>query len=166
VKELFQGRRFGFAPRPALAFIAVGIGIGVTLADLMAWFAWGSTSTNGFVIVAYWLTVATAVVCAIAMLAAIAEYVDTPAEERGLARLDLVAALVALILYGGSALIRSTDIAAAAAAPAPFLVAVAGLVVLLADASVSANLYSEREWEEPEDEPRERRLPRRRAVTR
>ena len=127
MKELFQGRRFGFAPRPALAFIAVGIGIGVTLADLMAWFAWGSTSTNGFVIVAYWLTIATAVVCAIAMLAAIA---------------------------------------AAAAAPAPFLVAVAGLVVLLADASVAANLYSEREWEEPEDEPRERRLPRRRAVTR
>ena len=167
VKELLQGRRFGFAPRPAIGFIAVGLGVGVTLTDLMAWFAWGTRATNGYVIAAYWLAIATAVVCAIRVLAAIAEYVDTPDEERSLARLDLVAAIVALIVYGGSAAIRATSLSAAAAEPAPFLLAIAGLIVLLVDAAVAANLYSERGWEELDDEPaRERRAPRRRAAAR
>ena len=167
MKELLQGRRFGFAPRPAIGFIAVGLGIGVTLTDLMAWFAWGTTSTNGYVIVSFWLAIATAVFCALAVLAAIAEYVDTPDEERSLARLDLVAAIVALIVYGGSAVVRSTGLSGAAAEPAPFLLAIAGLIVLLVDAAVAANLYSEREWEELDDEPlRERRAPRRRLASR
>jgi hypothetical protein len=165
LKELFQGRRFGFAPRPAFAFMGVGTGIAATLTDLMAWFAWGSNNTNGFVVVSYWLVIATAVFAAVAVLAAIAEYFDTPEDERGLARLDLVAAIVALILYIGSAVVRATELTAAAASPAPFLLAIAGLVVLLVDAAVAGNLYSAREWEEIEDEPRERH-PRRRTASR
>src|SRR3989442_4061190 len=62
MKELFQGRRFGFAPRPILAFLAVGLAIGVTIVDLMAYFAWGSRETNGYVVVAYWLAIGTAIV--------------------------------------------------------------------------------------------------------
>src|SRR2546425_2312381 len=62
MKELFQGRRFGFAPRPVLAFLAVGLAIGVTIVDLMAYFAWGSRETNGYVVVAYWLAIGTAIV--------------------------------------------------------------------------------------------------------
>src|SRR2546425_9829133 len=62
MKELFQGRRFGFAPRPVLAFLAVGLAIGVTLVDLMAYFAWGSRETNGYVVVAYWLAIGTTIV--------------------------------------------------------------------------------------------------------
>src|SRR2546428_5459490 len=62
MRELFQGRRFGFAPRPILAFLAVGLAIGVTLVDLMAYFAWGSRETNGYVVVAYWLAIGTTIV--------------------------------------------------------------------------------------------------------
>src|SRR2546430_14163796 len=103
VKELLQGRRFGFAPRPAIGFIAVGLGVGVTLTDLMAWFAWGTTATNGYVIASYWLAIATAVMCAIGVLAAIAGGGDTPNEGRSPSRLDLVAGIVALIVYGRTA---------------------------------------------------------------
>ena len=166
MKELLQGRRFGFAPRPAIGFVAVGVAIAVTLTDLMAWFGWGSTETNGFVVVAYFLAAAVAILCVIALLCAVAEYVDTPDDERGLARLDIVATIVALILYGGSAAIRGTDINAAAPPPAPFLLTVAGLVVLLADAAVAANLFSAREWEELEEETLRERHPRRRAASR
>ena len=167
MKELLQGRRFGFAPRAALAFVALGLGIAVTLSDLMAWFGWGSRTTNGYVIVAYWLAIGAAVVCAIAALAAIAEYVDTPDEERGLARLDLVAAIIATILYGGSAVVRAADLLAAAVPPAPFLLAIAALLVVLVDAGVAANLYATREWEELQEEPmHERRTTRRRAAVR
>jgi len=87
VKELFQGRRFGFAPRPLLAFIAVGLGIGVTLTDLMAYFAWGGRDTNGYVVVAFWLASATAAVAALAAFTALAESVDVLDDERGLALL-------------------------------------------------------------------------------
>jgi hypothetical protein len=166
VKEFLQGRRFGFAPRPAIGFIAVGTGMAVTLTDLMAWFGWGSTETNGYAVVAYFLAAAVAVMCVLALLGAVAEYVDTPDEERGLARLDIVAAVVALILYAGSAFIRGTDLSGAAPAPAPFLLTVAGLVVLLADAAVAANLFSAREWEELEEEPSRERHPRRRVASR
>src|SRR2546428_10741659 len=65
MRELFQGRRFGFAPRPILAFLAVGLAIGVTLVDLMAYFAWGSRETNGYVVVAYWLAIGTTIVAGI-----------------------------------------------------------------------------------------------------
>jgi uncharacterized membrane protein len=167
VKELLQGRRFGFAPRPAIAFIVVGVGAALTLTDLMAWFGWGARQTNGFVIVSYWLAIGATIMCAIGVLAAIAEFFDAPEEDRALARLDLVAAIIATILYGGSAVVRAADLLVAAAPPAPFLLAVAALVVVLIDATVAANLYSAREWEEIEDEPlRERRTARRRAAVR
>ncbi len=164
MKELFQGRRFGFAPRPALAFLAVGLGIAVTLSDLMAWFGWGARDTSGFAVVSYWLAAATAVVAAVALLAGLAEYVDVPEEERALARLDLVGALTGFLLYAGSTVFRATDIGAAAAAPVPFLIAVAALLVLLVDATIAANLYGAREWEALEEEPRERHQRRRAAV--
>ena len=166
MKELFQGRAFGFAPRPALAVVAVGRGLAVTLSDLLAGFGWGARDTAGFVVVSYWLAGATAFVSALGALAAVAEYVDVPEEERSLARLDLLGSAVALLLYASSAVLRSFDLAAAAAPPAPFLVAVAGLLVLAVDASVASNLYSAREWEELEEEPVRERHPRRRAALR
>jgi hypothetical protein len=166
VKELFQGRRFGFAPRAAVAYVAVGIGIALTLSDLMAWFAWGASDTSGFVIVADWLAHAVTVVLGIAVLAALAEYLDVPEDDRGIARLDFSAALAAFLLYGASVFLRGFEAGAAAAGPAPFLLAIAGLVVTFVDAAVAANLYSAREWEELEEEPLRERRPRRRAVSR
>ena len=164
MKELFQGRRFGFAPRPALAFVAVGLGIAVTLSDLMAWFGWGARDTSGFVVVSYWLAAATAVVAAVALLAGLAEYVDVPEEERALARLDLIGALTGFLLYAVSTVLRATDVGAAAAAPVPFLIAAAALLVLVVDATIAANLYGAREWEALEEEPSRERHQRRRAA--
>jgi len=166
VKEFFQGRRFGFSPRSAVVYIAVGIGISLTLSDLMAWFAWGQSDTSGFVVVSDWLAHAVTVVLGVAVLAALAEYIDVPADDRSIARLDLVAGLVAFLLYGASAFLRGFDIGAAAASTAPFLLAIAGLIVVFVDAAVAANLYSAREWEELDEEPIRERRPRRRAVSR
>jgi uncharacterized membrane protein len=166
VKELFQGRRFGFSPRPAIAYIAVGVGVALTLADLMAWFAWGAKDTTGFVVVSYWLSLATTLLLALAIFAALAEQLDAPRQDRAIVRLDILAGLVAFMLYAASALLRQADPLAAAAAPAPFLLAVAGLVVAFIDATVAANLYSAREWEELEEEPIRERRPRRRAASR
>ncbi|MDQ2915209.1 MAG: hypothetical protein M3T56_18450 [Chloroflexota bacterium] len=166
MKELFQGRRFGFAPRAALAYIGVGIGLALTLSDLMAWFAWGQSDTSGFVVVSDWLAHAVTVVLGGAALAALAEYLDIPEDDRGIARLDLIAALVAFLLYGASTFLRGFDVGSAAASPAPFLLAIAGLIVTFVDAAVAGNLYSAREWEELEEEPLRDRHPRRRAVSR
>ena len=166
MKELFQGRRFGFAPRPAIAYVAVGIGIALTLSDLMAWFAWGGGDTSGYVAVSDWLSHAVTVVLGLALLAALAEYLDIPEDDRGIAQLDLVAAIVAFLLYGASAFLRGFDIGAAAAGTAPFLLAIAGLIVTFVDAAVAANLYSAREWEELDEEPIRERRPRRRAASR
>jgi len=166
VKEFFQGRRFGFSPRSAVVYIAVGIGISLTLSDLMAWFAWGQSDTSGFVVVSDWLAHAVTVVLGVAVLAALAEYIDVPADDRSIARLDLVAGLVAFLLYGASAFLRGFDVGAAAASTAPFLLAIAGLIVVFIDAAVAANLYSAREWEELDEEPIRERRPRRRAVSR
>jgi hypothetical protein len=166
VKELFQGRRFGFAPRAAIAYGAVGIGIALTLTDLMAWFAWGASDTSGFVVVSDWLAKAVTIVLGLALLAALAEYLDVPEDDRGIARLDLTAAIVAFLLYGASAFLRGFDIGAAAATPAPFLLAIAGLIVAFVDAAVAANLYSAREWEELDEEPLREHRPRRRAASR
>ena len=166
MKELLQGRRFGFAPRPHIAHIATGLGIATTLLDLMAWFGWGSDQTNGFVIASYWLAIATAVVVAFALLAGRAELADVIPGARARARTDAAAAAGALVLYAVSAFLRSGDLGVPAPLPAPFLVAIAGLVLLLMDGVLAANLYSAREWEELEEElPRDRR-PRGRAATR
>ena len=166
MRELFQGRRFGFSPRAALAFVAVGLGIALTLTDLMAWFAWGSKDTNGFVIVSYWLACALTLIMALALLTTLAEMLDAPEEDRGLARLDLLAATVAFLLYGASAFLRGSDLSVAASAPAPFLLGIAALLVTFVDAAVAANLYSAREWEELEAEPARDHRPRRRALSR
>src|SRR2546425_11660109 len=115
MKELFQGRRFGFAPRPVLAFLAVGLAIGVTLVDLMAYFAWGSRETNGYVVVAYWLAIGTTIVAGLAALTAPAEFVGGLAEERGLAQLDLAAAVVAVFVCAAWAALRPPG----GCAPAP-----------------------------------------------
>jgi hypothetical protein len=166
VKEFFQGRRFGFSPRAALAYIAVGIGVALTLADLMAWFAWGQSDTGGFVVVSDWLAHVVTVVLGVAVLASLAEYIDVPEDDRSIARLDLFATLVAFLLYGASAFLRGLDIGAAAASTAPFLLAIAGLIVTFVDAAVAANLYSAREWEELDEEPIRDRRPRRRVASR
>jgi hypothetical protein len=71
-----------------------------------------------------------------------------------------------LVLYGISAVLRSIELGQAAPSPAPFLLAIAGLVLLIADAGLAANLYSTREWEVLEDEPVRERHPRRRAAGR
>jgi hypothetical protein len=166
VKEFFQGRRFGFSPRATVAYVALGIGLALTLSDLMAWFAWGQADTSGYVVVSDWLAHAVTVVLGVAVLASLAEYIDVPEDDRSIARLDLVAGLVAFLLYGASAFLRGFDIGAAAAAPAPFLLAIAGLIVTFVDAAVAANLYSAREWEELDEEPLRERRPRRRAASR
>ncbi len=166
MKELLEGRRLGFAPRSHLAFAGIALGFAVTLLDLMAWFEWGTRVTTGFVIAAQWLTVATFLVSGLAALMTVAEYSDVPEEERGLARIDQLAAVGAIVLYGVSAVWRSTELNGAAPSPVPFLVAIAGLILLVADGGLAANLYSAREWEELEEEPARERHPRRRAASR
>ena len=165
MKELLQGRRLGFAPRSHLAFVASGLGVAITLIDVMAWLGLGTAETNGYVVVAQWLCVATLVIAGIAAIAAVVERSDVPDEERGLARLDALAGLATVILYGASAFLRSLELGNAAPSPAPFLLAIAGLIVLIVDAGLAANMYSSREWEELAEEPvREHR--RRRATAR
>ena len=132
----------------------------------MAWFAWGANDTTGFVIVSDWLAHAVTVVLGLAVLVALAEYLDVPQDDRGIARLDLLAGIVAFLLYGASAFLRGFDIGAAATGPAPFLLAIAGLIVAFVDAAVAGNLYSAREWEELDEEPMREHRPRRRAASR
>ena len=165
MKEFLQGRRLGFAPRSHLAFVAGGLGLAVTISDLMAWIGLGGQETNGYVIVAQWLCVATFLVAGAGAIAAVAERVDVLEEERGLAQIDSLAAIAALILYGVSAFLRSLELGNVAPSPTPFLLAIAGLIVVFVDAGLAANMYSSREWEELEEAPvREHR--RRRATGR
>lgn len=166
MKEWLQGRRFGFAPRSQLGGVAVGLGVAATLVDLMAWFQWGARSTNGFVVAAYWLVIATAIVALLAAVAALAETRDLTEEDSSLGRLDLIAAGLASLLYAASAVLRSGDLGGAGAAPGPLLLAIGGLVVLLVDVVVSASLYAAREWEELEEEIVPERHRRRRAAAR
>ena len=164
MKEFLEGRRLGFAPRSPLAFVAIGLGLAVTLIDFMAWFGWGARDTSAFVVASQWVAVTTFIVIGLAAITAVVEYGDIDPEDRGLARLDEAAAIGALLLYGLSAVLRSLELGQAAPSPAPFLLAIAGLVLLIADAGLAANLYSAREWEVLEDEPVRDRHPRRRAA--
>ena len=164
MKELLEGRRLGFALRSPLAFVAIGLGLGVTLVDFMAWFGWGARDTSVFVVASQWLAVTTFIVIGAAAITAVVEYGDVDPEDRGLARTDEGAAIGALVLYGISAILRSLELGQAAPSPAPFLLAIAGLLLLIVDAGLAANLYSAREWEVLEDEPIRERHPRRRAA--
>ena len=164
MKEFLEGRRLGFAPRSPLSFVAIGLGLAVTLVDFMAWFGWGARDTSTFVVAAQWLAVTTFVVIGFAAITAVVEYGDVDPEDRSLARIDEAAALGALVLYGISAVLRSLELGQAAPTPAPFLLAIAGLVLMIVDAGLAANLYSAREWEVLEDEPVRERHPRRRAA--
>jgi hypothetical protein len=153
VKEFLQGRRVGFALRSHLAFVAVGFGLAIAIADLMAWFALGSRDTNGFVVVAEWLCVVTMLIAGAGAITAVAERGDVIDEERGLAQIDALAGIVVVALYGVSAVLRSVELGAAAPSPAPFLLTIAGLIVLLIDSGLAANMYSSREWEHIVEEP-------------
>lgn len=164
MKEFLEGRRLGFAPRSPLSFVAIGLGLAVTIVDFMAWFGWGARDTSVFVVAAQWLAVATFIVICFAAITAVVEYGDVDPEDRSLARIDEAAAIGALVLYGISAILRSLELGQAAPSPAPFLLAIAGLVLLIADAGLAANLYSAREWEVLDDEPIRERHPRRRAA--
>jgi uncharacterized membrane protein len=157
MKELLEGRRFGFALRPQLGHLAAGLGIAVLLLDLMSWFGGGARDTNGFVIAAYWVAVLTTIAAALATIVALIESTDAAREDRPLARLDVLAAFVAFILYAVSCVFRAADQGAAAAAPAALVTAVAGLIVLLVDGVIASTLYASREWEvldEADYEPR------------
>jgi hypothetical protein len=165
MRELLEGRRFGFAPRPMLGQIALGLGLGVAVLDLMAWFGWGARDTNGFVIGAYALAIVAAVVALLATITSLAETTDVADEDRPLARLDLLAAFAASAIYAISAFLRSRDLGGAAATPVELLSALAGLIVLAVDAVIASTLYASREWavlDEEEYEPR-RHQKRRRA---
>jgi hypothetical protein len=166
VKELLEGRRLGFAPRSHLAFAAIGLGFAATLVDLMAWFGWGARDTSTFGVASQWLVVAIVIVTGVAAITAVVEHGDVDADERSLARIDEFAAIGALVLYGVSAVLRSLELGQAAPSPAPFLLAIAGLVLLIADAGLAANLYSTREWEVLDDEHVRERHPRRRVAGR
>lgn len=165
MRELLEGRRLGFALRPPLGAIALGLGIGLTLLDLMAWFGWGSRDTNGFVVAAYWLAIATAVVALLATITALVELGDVMEEDRTVGRLDLAAAAVAALLYAVTATLRAFDPGTAAARPLAFLMAIAGLLVLFVGVATASLLYAAREWEETVEITHERHR-RRRMVAR
>ena len=166
MKEFLEGRRLGFAPRSHLAFAAIGLGFAIALVDLMAWFGWGERDTNVYVTVAQWLVVSMVIILGIAAITSVVEFADVDPDERGLARVDQGAVILALVLYGISAIMRSFELDQAAPSPGPFLLALAGFVLLIADAGLAANLYSAREWEVLEDEPVRERHPRRRVAGR
>ncbi|HUQ41255.1 MAG TPA: hypothetical protein VM052_02020 [Candidatus Limnocylindrales bacterium] len=153
MKDFLQGRRLGFALRSHLAFAAAGVGLAVTITDLMAWFQLGARETNGFVVVAQWLCVVVVLIAGFIAIAAVVERPDVLDEERSLAQMDVLAAIVVVFLYGISAVLRSLELGQAAPTPAPFLLAIAGLIVLIIDSGLAANMYSSREWEEIEEEP-------------
>ena len=165
MKELLEGRRFGFALRPQLGQIAAGLGIAVILLDLMAWFGWGARDTNGLVVAAYWLAIGAAIVAALAMVTALVESSDAAADDRSLARLDLLAAFVVVLLYVVSGVFRAVDQGAAAANPGAVVSSLTGLIVLLVDGVIASTLYASREWEvlDEDDHETHRHQKRRRA---
>ena len=130
----------------------------------MAWFGWGSRDTNGFVIGAYWLAIATAIVALLATITSLVEMGDVATDDRSLARLDVAAAGVATLLYLVTAALRSFELGSAAALPLAFLLAIAGLAVLIVGSVLASLLYAAREWEEIEELAHERHRRRRMAA--
>jgi len=57
------------------------------------------------------------------------------------------------VIYGASAVLRSFELGNPAPSPIPFLLSIAGFIVIAIDAGIAANMYSSREWEELEEEP-------------
>ncbi len=163
MKESLQGRRIGFALRPPLAGIAAGLGIAVTLLDLVSWSGWGVRDTNAIVVASVWVASATAIVAGLSLVTALAERRDAPEEDASLSRVDAVAALLAASIYAVSAALRSADSGAAAAPPLALLLEIAGLIALLAGAALSSTLYAAREWQEVEESVHERHRRRRAA---
>lgn len=166
MKELLEGRGLGFALRPLLGAVALGLGIGTLVLDLFAWFQWGPRETNGLVWGAYVLCVAAAVLIFLAGITALAEIADVDARERSLARLDLAVLAAGVLATGASAALRSFELSQAGAGPAALMLNVFGLVAGVVGVVVGGSLYASREWEEIVEElPRERN-PRRRAAGR
>lgn len=157
MRELLEGRRFGFALRPQLGQLAAGLGIAVLVLDLAAWFGWGTRDTNGYVVASYWLAIAAALFAALAAVTAFVESRDVADEDRSLARLDLLAAGVALLLYVVSSALRAVTLTDAAVTPGALVAGLAGLVVLLVDGVIAATLYASREWEVIDEEDYEPR---------
>ena len=105
-------------------------------------------------------------VAALATITALVESSDAADEDRALARLDVLAAFVTVLLYAVSSGLRITDLAAAAASPGATVAALAGLIVLLIDGVVASTLYSSREWAVlDEEEYQPRRHPKRRRAS-
>ena len=156
MRELLEGRRFGFAPRPALASVAAGLAIGLFLLDLVSWSGWGVRDTNALVVGSVWVGAATAIVALLGLAAALAERVDVPEEEASLARVDAIAVGAAALLYVATTAVRAIDTGAAAASPLALLLQIAGLILVLAGAGLSSVLYASREWEELDEIVHER----------
>ena len=166
MKELLQGRRLGFALRPVFGQLGLGLALAAVLLDLASWFAWGTRDTNALVRGAYWLLGAVALAGVLAAATAIAELRDVPDEERSLARIDLAVVGLATAAAVVSVALRSGELGAAGAAPAPLLIGFLALLALVGALVTGGDLYAPREWEVLEEElPRERH-PRRRAAAR
>jgi len=157
VKELLEGRRIGFALRPAFGNVAAGLGVALFLLDIVAWTGWGVRDTNALVVGSVWIGVAIAILAVLSLAAALAERTDVPEEEANLARIDAIAVGVAALLYVGTTVVRALDSGAAAASPLALLLGIAGLILLLAGAVLSSVLYASREWEELDEIVHERR---------
>ncbi len=147
MKELLQGRRLGFALRPAFGQVAFGLGLAAVLVDLAAWFAWGTRETNAFVWAAYWLFGGVAILGLLAVLCSLAELRDVPGDERSLARIDLAVLALAAVAATISMALRSGELGAAGASPAPLLIGILSLVAVGAALVTGGDLYAAREWE-------------------
>src|SRR5262245_33058408 len=131
MRELLEGRRFGFALRPMLANIAAGLGIALFLTDLLTWSGWGVHDTNALLVGSSWVAVATAIAALLGLAASLAERADVPDEEAGLARTDAIAVGAAALLYVASSVVRGLDAGAAAASPLALLLEIAGLILVV-----------------------------------
>lgn len=157
MRELLEGRRFGFALRPAFANIAAGLAIAFLLLDLVSWSGWGVRETNALLVASIWVGAAIAIVLLAALAMAQAERSDIPDAEADLARVDVIAVAAAAVLYVATTAVRWLDTGAAAASPLALLLGLAGLILVLAGAALSSALYASREWEELDEIVHDRR---------